>query len=119
MGCALSTLFKADAEGFPSHGDAVNAFIAFFERDVVDVFGLLVDFLRNRRREALNVRVAEDVPGQGGVYMRGVCVWADTCSTGAAVHPAGVEGWTAGHRGQLELDAGAAAVQDRPVAVVR
>lgn len=115
----MSTLFETDAEGFLSYGDAVNAFGAFFERDVIDVFGLLVDFLRDRRREALNVRVAEDVPGQGGVYMRGVCVWADTGSTGAAVHPAGEEGRTAGHRGQLGLDAGAAAVQDRPVAVVR
>lgn len=99
MGCALSTLFETDAEGFLTYGDNVNGFSAFFERDVIDVFGLLVDFFRNGRRKALNVRVAEDVPGQGGVYVRGVRERADTGSTGAAVHPAGEEGGTAAHRG--------------------
>lgn len=110
----MSALFETDAEGFLSYGDVVNG----FERDVIDVFGLLFDFFWNGRRQALEVRVAEDLTRQGGVYLRAVSERADAGPSGAAVHPAGEEGGTAGHRGQLGLDVGAAAVQDRPIAVV-
>lgn len=48
-----------------------------------------------------------------GVYERG-----DVGSASTAVHPAGEEGGAAGDRGQLGLDAGAAAVQNRAVAIV-
>lgn len=85
------------------------SFTVLFEGDVIDLFAVVFDLFWNRMGEVFDIRITEDVTGQGGVYVRAVYERIAVGSA-SAVHPAGVEGGAASHGCQLGLDAGAAAV---------